>query len=199
MVLHHPHGKVSAKLNYYEALKIVNSKYISRISGDFDSLFEMVCIGLKRRDDREDAVRYASGQRFYTDDHDYCTDLDLFGRKSLFARLNVSETSFGRRAFAKELLGNGDDIRAAEEIITRQKAVSELSSDPGFLEEYQAMAMLGKMKKDPKALIDFASEKRPVKKSRLIMAWVLVCLWLIPLASLIFFRLFSVPALSVSC
>lgn len=189
------HGKVSSKLNYYEALGIVNSKYISRINGDFDSLFEIVCNGLKRRDDREDAVRYASGQEFYTDDHDYCTDLDLFGRKSLFARLNVSETSFGRRAFAKELLGNGDDIRTAEEIITRQKAVSELSSDPGFLEEYQAMAMLGKMKKDPKALIDFASEKRPVKKSRLIMAEVLVCLWLIPLASLIFFPAFLRPCI----
>ena len=184
------HGKVSAKLNYYEALGIVNSKYIARIKGDFDSLFEIVCNGLKRRDDREEAVRYASGQEFYTDDHDYCTDLDLFGRKSLFARLNVSETSFGRRAFAKELLGNVDVIRSAEEIKIRQKAVKELSDNPGFLEDYQATAMLGKMKKDPKALIDFASERKPVKKSHLTIAIVLVCLWLIPLASLLFFPAF---------
>ena len=88
------HGKVSAELNYYEALGIVNSKYVARINGDFDSLFSIVLNGLKRRDEREDAVRYASGSEFYTDDHDYCTDLDLFGKKSLFSRLNVSETSF---------------------------------------------------------------------------------------------------------
>ena len=181
------HGKVSAKLNYYEALSIVNSKYLARISGDFDSLFGIVLDGLKRRDEREDAVRYTSGSEFYTDDHDYCTDLDLFGRKSLFSRLNVSETSFGRRAFAKELLGGGDVIRSAEEIRIRQKAVEELSADPEFLEKYQATAMLGKMKKDPKALVDFASERKPVKKSHLINAVLLVCLWLIPVASMIFF------------
>ena len=181
------HGKVSAKLNYYEALSIVNSKYLARISGDFDSLFGIVLDGLKRRDEREDAVRYTSGSEFYTDDHDYCTDLDLFGRKSLFSRLNVSETSFGRRAFAKELLGGGDVIRSAEEIRIRQKAVEELSANPEFLEKYQATAMLGKMKKDPKALVDFASERKPVKKSHLINAVLLVCLWLIPVASMIFF------------
>ena len=181
------HGKVSAKLNYYEALSIVNSKYLARISGDFDSLFGIVLDGLKRRDEREDAVRYTSGSEFYTDDHDYCTDLDLFGRKSLFSRLNVSETSFGRRAFAKELLGGGDVIRSAEEIRIRQKAVEELSANPEFLEKYQATAMLGKMKKDPKALVDFASDRKPVKKSHLINAVLLVCLWLIPVASMIFF------------
>ena len=184
------HGKVSAELNYYEALGIVNSKYIARINGDFDSLFSIVLNGLKRRDEREDAVRYASGSEFYTDDHDYCTDLDLFGKKSLFSRLNVSETSFGRRAFAKELLGCGDDVRSAKDILIRQKAVEELSSKPEFLEKYQATAMLGKMKKDPKALIDFASERKPVKKSHLTTAIILVCLWLIPAASLIFFPLY---------
>ena len=187
------HGKVSAKLNYYEALGIVNSKYIARIKGDFDELFTIFCNGLKRRDEKEDAVRYASGSEFYTDDHDYCTDLDLFGKKSLFARLNVSETSFGRRAFAKELLGNGDDIRSAEQINIRQKAVKELSDNPDFLEEYQATAMLGKMRKDPKALVDFASEKRPVKKSHLTTAIILVLLWLVPLASLLFFPDFIRP------
>ena len=189
------HGKVSAELNYYEALSIVNSKYLARINGDFDSLFSIVLDGLKRRDEREDAVRYASGSEFYTDDHDYCTDLDLFGKKSLFSRLNVSETSFGRRAFAKELLGGGNVIRSAEEIRIRQKAVEELSADPEFLEKYQATAMLGKMKKDPKALIDFASERKPVKKSHLITAVILVLLWLIPIASLIFFPEFLRPSI----
>lgn len=184
------HGNVSAKLKYYETLKKVNDRYKARISGDFDSFFELVCEGLKRRDDREAAQRFASGMSFYTDGHDYCNDLDLFGKKSLFSLLNVSETSFGRRAFAKELLGYGDDVRPAEEILVRQRAVKELSDNPDFLEKYQATAMLGNMKKDPKVLIEFASEKRNVKKNKLVISILQICLWLIPLAALIFFPIY---------
>ena len=181
------HGKITSKLKYYEALLNVNSRYIARIKGDFDELFKTVCDGLKRRDEIEEAQRYASGIVFYTDDHDYCMDLDLFGKKSLFSRLNVAETSFGRRAFANELLGSGDKIRSASDIVKRQKAVKELVSRPEFLEQYQATAMLGNMKKDPKALIDFASEKKPAKPSLVTVAAVQICLWLIPLAALVVF------------
>ena len=178
------HGKILSQLNYYEALENVNARYIARIKGDFDSLFELVCKGLKRRDEKEEAARRASGSGFYVDEHDYCMDLDLFGKKSLFSRLNVAETSFGRRAFARELLGFGDDIRSSAEIVQRQNAVKELVSKPEFLEHYQAMAMLGNMKKDPRALIDFASEKKPAKNSLVTVAAVQIVLWFIPLIAL---------------
>lgn len=184
------HSKISARLSYYEALDKVNSKYIARINGDFSSLFEIVCDGLKRRDEIEDATRRATGDEFYQVGHDYCMDLDLFGKKSLFSLLNVSETALGRRAFANELLGYGDKIRSAKDIKVRQKAVKELTSNPGFLEKFQATAMLGNMKKDPKALIEFASERRPVKKNLLVSAVLMCCLWIIPLAALIFFPVY---------
>ena len=180
------HGKVTAKLKYYEALLNVNSRYIARIKGDFDGLFALVCDGLKRRDEIEAATRYAGGTGFYRDDHDYCMDLDIFGKKSLFSRLNVAETSFGRRAFARELLGLGANVRSAAGIVERQKAVKEMASRPDFLEQYQATAMLGNMKKDPKALIDFASEKKPAKSSHIALAVIQYCLWLVPIAALIF-------------
>ena len=85
------HGKITAKLKYYEALLNVNSRYSARIKGDFDGLFDLVRSGLKRRDEIEEAERYASGIGFYRDDHDYCMDLDLFGKKSLFSRLILPE------------------------------------------------------------------------------------------------------------
>ena len=182
------HGKVTANLNFYEALENVNARYIARIKGDFTGLFELVCKNLKRRDEREDAIRRASGTEFYVEGHGYCMDLDLFGRKSLFSLLNVSETAFGRLAFAKELLGNDNKIRSAEDIKIRQNAVNELSDNPDFLEEFQATALLGKMKKDPKALIEFASERKPVNNSHIVVAAVQIFLWFIPVASLIFFR-----------
>ena len=181
------HGKVTANLNFYEALENVNARYIARIKGDFAGLFELVCKNLKRRDEREEAIRRASGTEFYVEDHGYCMDLDLFGRKSLFSLLNVSETAFGRRAFAKELLGNDNKLRSAEEIKIRQKAVEELSGNPDFLEKFQATALLGKMRKDPKALIDFASERKPVNNSHIVVSAVQIFLWFIPVAALIFF------------
>lgn len=181
------HGKITAKLNYFEALSNVNSRYIARINGDFDLLYELICRGLKRRDEKEDARRAASGNEYYNGGHDYCMDLDLFGKKSLFSLLNVSETSFGRRAFASELLGHGSNIRSAKDIAVRQGAVKEFSDNPDFLEQYQATALLGNMKKDPKALIDFASDKKPVKKNFMAVSVLLVCLWLIPLCAAVFF------------
>ena len=72
------HGKVTANLKYYEALLNVNLRYIARIKGDFDELFALVSEGMKRRDDIEAAARYASGEGFYRDDHDYCTRRCIF-------------------------------------------------------------------------------------------------------------------------
>ena len=181
------HGKVTANLNFYEALENVNARYIARIKGDFAGLFKLICKNLKRRDEREDATRRASGTEFYVEGHGYCMDLDLFGKKSLFSLLNVSETAFGRRAFAKELLGNDNKLRSAAEIKIRQGAVKELSDNPDFLEEFQATALLGKMKKDPKALIDFASERKPVNNNHIVIAAVQIFLWFIPAAAAIFF------------
>lgn len=181
------HGKVTAELNFYEALENVNARYIARIKGDFNGLFDLVCRNIKRRDEKEEAIRRASGTEFYVEGHGYCMDLDLFGKKSLFSLLNVSETAFGRRAFAKELLGNDNGVRSASAIKTRQEAVKELSENPDFLEKFQATALLGKMKKDPKALIDFASERKAVNKSHIVIAAVQIFLWFIPVASLFFF------------
>ena len=83
------HGKVTAELNFYEALENVNARYIARIKGDFNGLFDLVCRNLKRRDEKEEAIRRASGTEFYVEGHGYCMDLDLFGKKSLFSLLNV--------------------------------------------------------------------------------------------------------------
>ena len=77
-------------------------------------------------------------------------------QKSLFSLLNVSETSFGRRRFADNLLNLNSSELTLDDIKNKQSAVSELCSKPDFLMDYQATAKCGKMTKDPKTLLDFA-------------------------------------------
>ena len=82
----------------------MNSSYIARIKGDFNELRNIAVKGLKRAEDIGLAKSRLYGRDFEISDHDYCMDLDVFGKKSLFSLLNVSETSFGRRRFADSLL-----------------------------------------------------------------------------------------------
>ena len=156
IVLCFVHGGIIAKVEYLNELKKVNSSYMARIKGDFNDLRNIAVKGLKRAEDIGFAKNRLYGKDFEEPDHDYCVDLDLFGKKSLFSLLNVSETSFGRRRFADSLLKPHVSGISVEELKARQAAVAELCSKPDLLMDYQATARCGKMTKDPKVLLDFA-------------------------------------------
>ena len=98
------HGGIIEKVNYLNELSKVNASYIARIKGDFNELRNIAVKGLKRAEDIGAAKNRLYGKDFEVADHDYCADLDLFGKKSLFSLFNVSETSFGRKRFAENLL-----------------------------------------------------------------------------------------------
>lgn len=150
------HGRILDKVNYLTELGKVNSSYIARIKGDFTGLRNIAVKGLKRAEDIGLAKNRLYGRDFDDPAHDYCADLDLFGKKSLFSLLNVSETTFGRRRFADSLLNSHVSDVSLEDLKARQKAVAELISKPELLMEYQASSRVGKMTKDPKTLLDFA-------------------------------------------
>ena len=156
IVLCFVHGGIIAKVEYLNELKKVNSSYMARIKGDFNELRNIAVKGLKRAEDIGFAKNRLYGKEFEDPNHDYCVDLDLFGKKSLFSLLNVSETSFGRRSFAESLLKPHVSNISVDELKARQAAVAELCSKPDVLMDYQATARCGKMTKDPKVLLDFA-------------------------------------------
>lgn len=150
------HGRVLAKVEYLNELNKVNSSYMARIKGDFNELRNIAVKDQKRAEDIGAAKSRLYGKDFEDPEHDYCCDLDLFGKKSLFSLLNVSETSFGRKRFAESLLNPHVSDITRDELKTKQEAVAELCSKPEVLMDYQATARCGKMTKDPKALLDFA-------------------------------------------
>ena len=150
------HSGIISKVEYLKELQKVNSFYMARIRGDFNELRNIAVKGLKRAEEIGLAKTRLYGKEFDDPDHDYCVDLDLFGKKSLFSLLNVSETSFGRRRFAESLLKPHVSGVSVEELKARQAAVKELCSKPEVLMDYQATARCGRMTKDPKVLLDFA-------------------------------------------
>ncbi len=152
------HSDVKRRLKDFEYQFSVNNRYIDRINGDFTSV----------EDD---------GHEFFISNHDYCNDLDLFGKKSLFALYNISESDYGRRMFADELLYAPVKERSDEDIIKRQKAAAEFALNPVFLQEYQALAMRKEVKSTP------ADIKNDIEKAKLPSNKVcyLAFLWILPL------------------
>ena len=152
------HGRIKRELKRLQTIRVINSDYISRIDGDLSSLSD-------------------GGKEFMIDGHAYAGDLDVFGDASLFALYNLSDTFMGRREFADRLLNDHIDDVSDAELEARQKAVSELISDPVFLQEYQAVARLGKITSDPAAFRDLASTEKNFDHKRRIMYYLQPLLW----------------------
>ena len=181
------HGGIIDKVNYLTELSKVNASYIARIKGDFNELRNIAVKGLKRAEDIGFAKSRLYGKDFDEPSHDYCLDLDVFGKKSLFSLFNVSETAFGRRRFADSLLKPHVSGISVDELKAKQSAVKELISKPEVLLDYQATARMGRMTKDPKALMDFAATGAKTKTIANVIAILGCIIWLaVPVAYIAF-------------
>ena len=77
---------------------------------------------------------YEPGDEFKDPDHPYSFDLDLFGKNSLFQCINRSVTIFGKNRLANYL---NNAYSFSNNIIDRQKAISELSVERDFRQQMQ--------------------------------------------------------------
>ena len=192
------HGKVLARVEYLNELDKVNSSYMARIKGDFNELRNIAVKDQKRAEDIGLAKNRLYGKDFEEPEHDYCCDLDLFGKKSLFSLFNVSETSFGRKRFAQSLLEPHVSDISRDELKAKQEAVAELCSKPDVLMDYQATARCGRMTKDPKALLDFAVSGSKTKTAANIAGIFGCVIWLVVPLAYIFFPDYA-PASIIGC
>ncbi|HBE78755.1 MAG TPA: DNA mismatch repair protein [Firmicutes bacterium] len=67
-----------------------------------------------------------TGAEFVSDNHPYASDLDVFGKGSLFQWLNASHTFLGRQKLAALLTAPPADLA---QIVRRQEAIAELAKD----------------------------------------------------------------------
>ncbi|MBN2245956.1 MAG: hypothetical protein JW755_08930 [Candidatus Aminicenantes bacterium] len=84
------------------------------------------------------------GEAFADINHNFASDLDLFGEKSVFHFINRAETSLGKSCLA-DWLKAIPEIERAEQIEILQKAVQELENE---LDLRQSIQVLGRLMKD---------------------------------------------------
>ncbi|MBR6484964.1 MAG: hypothetical protein IKT14_08080 [Clostridiales bacterium] len=149
------HGKIKNELLFLQTKKEVTDLYLSRIYGCFDELKD-------------------KGTEFSDNKHDYATDLDLFGERSLFALYNISETGYGRNMFSRFLKGKDDIPQKAQDM------VKDLLPRKDLLIDYQATAKIIKMDRYKNALADFSDRKKDIGSKKRLLYKALPCLWIVP-------------------
>lgn len=115
------HARVEERAERFDALRIVNVRGAARVARDWDTL---------------PAAPAPAGVELA--DHPYATDLDVFGRASLFQWIGPGATEYGHQALASWLLAPA----SAPEIRSRQAALAELSPLDGWREQLAAFGVL---------------------------------------------------------
>lgn len=100
------HENVIKKRKFQEALKEINENEIKAAQGDF--------------------LEFDSGKEFVSTDHEYTSDLDIFGTRSVFHSLNRTTTSIGKK-FLSSWLKTFPDDPYINEVKEKQAAVQELA------------------------------------------------------------------------
>jgi hypothetical protein len=78
---------------------------------------------------------FDNGEAFADQSHPYATDLDLFGKKSIFQYLNRTSTFAGQHKLAERLCTPLQEKKTIESI---QEAIQELSEDSDWRQKFQA-------------------------------------------------------------
>lgn len=115
------------KQSYYEKLKQYAQDVIAINENELNSIASKENI-------------YLNGEIYVDDLHLYTSDLDIFGRKSLFSLMNRCATIMGNNLLASWLCEAAGRI----EIIQRQDAIKELSTKSDWRQHFQAVLFFNK-------------------------------------------------------
>ncbi|MCX6305002.1 MAG: hypothetical protein NT040_08540 [Bacteroidetes bacterium] len=107
-------NQLKTAIKRLENLVVINEQEIGSIGGNWSG--------------------FEPGNRFINQDHPYTHDLDIFGTGSLFQYVNRTSTVFGMERLA-DYFSNAFEYR--DEILPRQKAVSELAANVEFRQQLQ--------------------------------------------------------------
>ncbi len=106
---------------------------------------------------KKDFTGINEGAEFIDKQHHFISDLDIFGRKSIFQILNRTSTYTGRIKLAQWLTYPFMD---KETIVARQGAIKELSSKPEWNHEFIALGFQNKEQaKDKEVIEEWLNEK----------------------------------------
>lgn len=86
------------------------------------------------------------GEEFIERNHNFTSDLDIFGKNSLFQWVNITNTTFGRKKLAKKMMIN--TLPTRYEIKDNQDSIKELVKKREFCEKVYFESKIEKNKKE---------------------------------------------------
>lgn len=113
-------GAYEKKKQFFAALKTVNENEIASIN--------------------EQSNIYSHGIEYSDDAHNYSSDLDIFGKASLFNLVNRCATPLGKDKLSEWL----SKAAVEKEILLRQESVKELATKKGWVQEVKALLLFAK-------------------------------------------------------
>lgn len=154
------HNKLINKKERLERFLEINEKGVKRINGEFKSI----------EDD---------GSEYINDSHPFSSDIDIFGKSSLFQLINDTLTKGGREKLVKSL--TLEKLPSKEEIKNKQKGIEELGRK---IEWRQELLVRGKSKLKSKkrevneleALLKWSNSSSKKKGSKKLIAYVFIAL-----------------------
>ena len=119
-------NKINEKEQYLLKLEY-NEKGLKRINGEW-----------KEFEDK--------GEEFLNSSHNFSSDLDIFGKNSLFQWVNNTKTTYGRESLKNLMMFN--NLPKREEILERQSSLKELADKIDFRQELTSTLKSDKNKND---------------------------------------------------
>ncbi|MFX0549517.1 MutS-related protein [Hathewaya histolytica] len=141
------HRRTKERLNFSKEIIEINKRYLSRITGKWTEFKDI-------------------GDEFIDEAHRYSSDLDIFGEKSLFQMINITNTKEGRESLAKSLM---NPSYKKEEIVLRQEAIKELHDKLYLCEEMEYITRKHKDKLNKsERLIKYGEDSEVLIKSKIL-------------------------------
>ncbi|HEY0031019.1 MAG TPA: hypothetical protein VGC65_09695 [Bacteroidia bacterium] len=135
--------KLKRKTSFLKNLIQINEMEIRLINKDFSGIYE--------------------GSEFLNKQHNFISDLDIFGRRSIFQLLNRTSTFTGKTKLAQWLTSPFLD---KERILQRQAAIKELASKPDWGHHFIALGFENKEQSTDKEVIkDWLNEPNSFSSS----------------------------------
>lgn len=153
------HNKKIKKRKEAELYISINNRGVDRINGNF-----------KEQEDK--------GEEFLNDKHPFTSDLDIFGRNSLFQMINSTKTKFGREKLSEII--SLKNVPKKIEIIKKQEAIKELGEKVKWRQELEVNSTLKKSGvKDIDELLKWASSKKEIKPLLKIVPYIFIAITII--------------------
>lgn len=115
------------------------------------------------------------GEEFINRNHNFSSDLDIFGKNSLFQWINLTKTSFGRKSLATKMMMKSLPTRY--EIEDNQEAIKELVKKREFCEKvYFEASIESKKKENIEDLLKWAKSEEKVSFTIKYIAYVFIAI-----------------------